>query len=109
MALQQLLLQQMVQSCHDGNALLHCACICERGNASCVTCFAAAHSPLLLLLPVLCLTHSRADIEPGQGMIADGRNSFVGRDCPKDTYGEHLSIWTVNYLYTHSGSSCCIF
>jgi hypothetical protein len=30
-----------------------------------------------------------ADIEPGQGMIADGRNAFVGRDCPKDTYGEH--------------------
>jgi hypothetical protein len=38
------------------------------------------------LLPPL-LLHVRAVIEAGQGMIASGRNTFVGRDCPNNTYG----------------------
>ena len=41
---------------------------------------ACLSAPPLLPLP-------SADIEAGMGMIAQGKNQFVGKDCPPNTYG----------------------
>jgi len=54
--------------------------------------FSLDHTPqplLFLLLPCLlgCPGFDCADIEAGQGMIADGKNTFSARDCPINTYG----------------------
>jgi hypothetical protein len=34
-----------------------------------------------------------ADIEAGQGMIADGKNTFSGKDCPINTYGASGKVY----------------
>jgi hypothetical protein len=34
-----------------------------------------------------------ADIEAGQGMVAQGKNAYVGRDCPVNTYGVANTTW----------------
>lgn len=48
--------------------------------------------PLVLLAACCCrYCHGLADIDAGQGMKANGPNSFAGRDCPANTYGEHTT------------------
>jgi len=73
-------------------ALITCRCGVFLAMAGCPT-YQTCTFGLHVLIPILewctfCLLHlCCADIEAGQGMIAQGRNVFKGMDCPENTYG----------------------